>query len=665
MVKKSLAILLTAIFVSVWLISCSPGTSTLSSNPHLNPETQNQVYSDVDLMRNMLRLLDSVIAENPQELEKLKVNLRFAAIRPEAEERMALLLSSALSLSRSIVMSRADLESIMLLAKQNRLDEAKYLALDLAQRLLPAVTDLNEMDTSVKTLERVTNVDKSPVNSEIRILYTRAIQSLTNIGQPIRAIDQFGNDGDIEALLKKLQIQIDLEKYSALQTTELSLEISSERAYVGDSIFLRGKLTSRGVALPGRDVVLEIDGKNQVTVKTDSNGYYSAELRLPYVYNNVVAVKARYVPVGVDSEAYLAAVNPPVKVETPYYETRLRIGGPLKGYPGLSTAIEGDFSYVDPPFPGARKVNVLIDGSLASSAMVGEYFSIETALDRKMSSGEHQILVVAPGQGRYGPVSEEVTLNVVKATPVVNLKTTRLAFIPWGLEIQGKAESEIAPLNSAQIRLRFGEKVTEVTTTVDGTFQYRFGLSFLSALIGQKGLEIEVIPLEPWNSSVATRKNIWVFNPIGLAILLLIVAIVYYGIKLRMKSRNTGPSVVTGPRIPVTDSISGSGSAAASQEPSFELIDRLSGEDKVLQIYKNIVRFIAGILEIKIKPNLTLRELAEGVSPRLGKASSYLWQMTLIAEKVIYSKHSLVEKDRQDVDNLASQIRQGIKHGPL
>ena len=636
--------------VSFGLVSCAPVTSQPLPQPHLNPdEAPLPAYNDVSLLLYMASALDFVLARKPQEIEGQRQRLPFATIRPKMVEAMAQFFQSASDLSGdTVTVSESDLDTITSLAKRYSQEEAAEQAYSVLQKLPRAIANLDEMEKSFRTIQRVADVLRAPEGSALKIASLAGEERLTKIRQTMEILVSAVESGNIQALLKQAQ--------TGLEPTKLSLEIAPLRAFVGDTITFQGRLASQRGGLEGRSIVIEGEGGTYATVRSETDGYYSGKLTLPSLYKDMVSFRARFLPEGMDVTAYIPALSPPVKVETPFYTSRLHLDTPARAYPGLSMIIKGRFDYADPPPLGARKIGVFIDRSPAGSVMVSQDFQIELPVANNMSLGRHQIAIEAPAQGRYGQASAEALLDVARAIPVVDLKTPRLTLIPWSFDISGKVGSEVAPLRAAQIRLKFGQRTAEVTTSADGTFYNRFNPGFFSTLIGRQGLEVEVVPSEPWHDSVSVRKNIIVFNPGGFAFLLTAVIAVTRWVWFRNRARSAGPLA--------TEAISGSSSAPIGKPLEPMTITLGADKDRILQLYRGVVRFIMGSLGVIIRPHLTLRELVKELAPRLSVAAAYLWQMTLIVERAIYSKHPLAEKDKEDIEKLSVQVTEGIKHGP-
>jgi len=64
--------------------------------------------------------------------------------------------------------------------------------------------------------------------------------------------------------------------------------------------------------------------------------------------------------------------------------------------------------------------------------------------------------------------------------------------------------------------------------------------------------------------------------------------------------------------------------------------------------------------EISMKPQMTLREFLKEVMPELGDATGAFTELTVLAERALYSRGTLREDGALRAENLASKVERVI-----
>ncbi|MCL0084383.1 DUF4129 domain-containing protein, partial [Dehalococcoidia bacterium] len=489
----------------------------------------------------------------------------------------------------------------------------------------------------------------------------REEEVLKKLEEARRAAEEAGKEEAVEHLAEA-------ERIIAVRMprpTEITLEVDPTAAFVGEEVRFWGRLSAGKKPLVGREIDLLLDGTVYASTVTGEGGWYGGIFLVPYEYVPEVVLEALYRPRDEDVGRYLASKSPPVSLRVLFYSATLTLSLEDRAFPGRGTEVGGGFDYEGYPVPQTRQIEVYLDDSLVARAEVGSHFSLSLELDPQMELGKRRITVAAPAVGRYAPVIASAYLNVVQATPVVDLNLPWVAFIPGGIELSGRVFSEVGPVSRGEINLKLGRTEAGAITAEDGSFAVKIRKGMGLELIGSQSLRVQVIPREPWHSAEISTESLFVVNWVnsgGILLGLLALGILAQSRARRFalpRRRKDGQSGVQRQESRV-----GAGDFRL-QTPDFRLSpDALpAGEpgSRIVGWYRRVVRLLLQVFHLVFSPSQTLREFLREVSPRLGPAAGFFEELTRLVERALYSPRKPTEEEAGWGEEISRQVERGVK----
>ncbi len=644
--------------VAVVISSVMLGTATplvaLAAQPHEDPETAEPVFSGIALFRYYSASLDFALKKNPEEVQARLEKMPFANISQSLEVPTGIFVSSSVNVSQLLVEVDKNLSELRTLVAQFRLDEAVELATKTSENLSQANNELKRLEQATTTAGRELKVSSAPEGSDLRASYDEVLDRINKIRKMLSS--------DKEMLTNLL---LGTKPTEMLKPTEVTLQIEPPVAFVGDNIRFEGKLSSQGKPLAGREVAILLDGSRYVTGKSDAGGYYQGTLQVPYQYVPELDLQALYYPQDEDIGLYVASTSPVTKLKVLFYEAELKIVVEDKAYPGLETMVAGRFDYAQSPAPNERRVEIYLDDAFITEVAAQEAFEREISLDPGIDIGKHIITVSAAYMGRYSPVVASTSINVTRATPVLDMIIPKIGTIPGSISLGGKLRSEVGPLSGASIKMGLGQSQAESVSSKDGTFDTTIKMGMGFGLIGSQDLGIEVTPREPWHAPLKTASSIVMVNVVNCSgfLALLVFLGIYLPARLKRRlaaypGRRTRPKIAVAPTLPVPAS-----SAKIIIPASVEDNGKTSEEprSRILDWYRLVARLLLRITKALLLPQQTMREFANESSRVLGPNSKYFLELTRLVEKLLYSRYSPTEEDVEKSKELSQSIEEVFK----
>jgi hypothetical protein len=625
------------------------GSFAFAAEPHQDPETAEQTFSGIALLRYYSGALDFVIGKNPAEVETRLEKMPFANIPQSLEESANDFATSGISISPLIVALDEDMDRLRALIGQYSFEQAVELAPGTFAMLFQANNELERIEKATETTGEELEVFSVPAESDLKRAYDEVLEKIDRIREMLALYEEL------------LKGDITLEEFLK---TEITLEVQPITAFVGDDIHFKGLLTSEKEPLVGREVDILLNSSRYITVRTDAYGNYQGSLQVPYWYVPELDLQALYYPRGEDIGLYLSSLSPVIKLEVLYYQAELDIMLENQAYPGLETMIRGIFDYGQSPPPNDRKVGIYLDDVLITGTVTQESFTQEIAVPPETDVGKHVVTVSSAAVGGYSPVVASAVLNVTRVTPILDIDIPGVAWIPGSVELEGKLHSEFGPLAGSLIKMELGESGVEFVTVGDGSFSTRIKVGMGFGLVGSKDLDIQVYPQEPWHSPLDTARSAVMVNFVNCGILLAVI--IFLGIFLpgRLRRlvvyprRRARPEMVNAPPepAPVYSNI-------VPFTPLLNQRDKASGEsrNRIFFWYRMVVRLIQRISKVLLKPQQTLREFAQESSGVLGPARQYFTELTKTVEKLLYSKHVATDEDVEKSQRLSHTIEGELK----
>jgi hypothetical protein len=400
---------------------------------------------------------------------------------------------------------------------------------DIGQRLLSDPAILNQDITDLQAV-----IDE--LTSQYQLIFDYFNAGEISPGDLEKLKDAFKEVLD-EELLKELEDYLDniggsVDLGSLIQP-QLSLDLNESSTWVGSSLGVTGRLTARGAGLGGKVISVSLGGQT-VTVATDMSGFYSADLRVPYLYEKSVEVRAFYWPRGDDSKIY----SPATASETLLLlfivpELKLSYSGSV--LPGRDWSLSGVLSDDGEGLSGFRLSMDSFNIQYSTlSDVLGEFsFDVVTPVDVPL--GSVFIDVSSEPQGVYCGVMERLVVDVVQ------LPLTMEADIPeWVLSgFLGKVRVSLTAgglsVDGCELRL-VGEGDSRVAYSVDGAGSVGVVVP-LFRLSGDYEWRLVADPTEPWISGASLSDSFYVVNTVAVLFSAACVAVLAYYVRRYFGSR--------------------------------------------------------------------------------------------------------------------------------
>ncbi|MEM3479507.1 MAG: DUF4129 domain-containing protein [Candidatus Bathyarchaeia archaeon] len=450
----------------------------------------------------------------------------------------------------------------------------------------------------------------------------------------IDALDAF-----IEALhLRLLKLLNMVERQTMLEETSIEIEVEPNNIWTGGSIRIDGKLYAIDGPLGGRAIQIIIDGAKKAETITVTGGYFNITVALPYIYKNEIAVQARYVPQGSDSEVYKPTASNVVKVSLLYVKPMIRVQAVEEVLPGKSFTLKGyveaempiPYSEVKVSWAGVSRVAVLENGKFETTLYTPE----------NIPEGGHILVVETPAWGVFAPAEAKLPVTVRRLPINITLQAPHVVFAGLTSALNGRVIYEDEQFNVTVKGFFAGESYT---TNSRGEFRVELNPP-LTTLTGYQDYELYVTPDLPWYRGLVLKGSIFTINP-------LIISVPASLIPFFMLRLLRGRSRISGEEVPKEDSES-------KEVISDKAYSSASGLEWLIDLYWQAVVIISGATGIEMKPSQTLREYLNATQPKLGKFRSSFEALTRATEKALYSPTVSLE-ELESAKKAALEIKVG------
>jgi len=444
--------------------------------------------------------------------------------------------------------------------------------------------------------------------------------------------------------------------------TELTLITSGTEVWVGDDLGVSGILmcTEQGLFLGGRDITILLGGQAAAFAVTEADGTYEATVRMPTDYVDSQVLEARYTPRGGDEATYNGTSSGPVPVEVLFCETLLGLDVPEIAYPGLPLRIQGEIIYTAECPLAERTVRVYLDGEVIAGFYAQGAFEHEVTLYpgtmaadelAGLIEGEHELRVqVQPGL-RYTGAQQDLTITVRRESLSVQIQGMAVTSLPKKLHLSGRVVSGLPLLEGALVTVYFRDDFRTVSATADGEFEVEFNVPFDSMVMGSQKVTVSVEPLGIWHIPTEEEFTVFVVDAINLG--LLSVAFLFVGVVVYTYTRGRrGRAGYEEPEPP----------APVLPYPS-EVSETAGGvegpvgyRDRILRAYAAAVRVVEITTDVKMQPQVTMREFLGIVLPLLDGSGEAFKRLTQLSEKAAYSPREPGEAEALDAEGLALEV---------
>jgi hypothetical protein len=660
--------------IIITLLSVILGTATpvVAANPPIakeNPQSAQQIFSSIALLNYYASSLDYIIQLDQTGSITNLDKVPFANVPQELDAATSNFANNSIDFTTSLVDLFRAWNQQNIYIRQYRLNDAAALYNQISDQLPTARQKLSQIELSVTDTGAYLNIGSAPSVGGLKPIFDEVrakIQQLSGmldllshplVTQQLAGVLQTSNIGLTPEQLANLT---PAQLAALLKSINLTLAIDPVTAYVGDEVTFKGTLSAQGQPLPARAITILLNNADLLTVQTDTQGQFQGTFKVPYRYVPEIPVQAIYYPQGNDAGTYLAATSPLMKITVLFYTAQLtlKLNNPV--YPGKEAMLIGTFDYGNAPVLQQRTAELYLDNNLQEQFDATPVFNRGMMLDAQTAPGKHIVTISVPAVARYAPVLTTYVIDVIMATPILDLNMPVIGFIPGNIHLNGKLYSSAGPLENAAVVITEGKTSTKITTRADGTFNAKIGIGMGLSLLGTQMLTVQVQPREPWNAPLTSTKSIFLFNFINIGLIIIVLVLLAFYLPRRFKKwfslqlRPTPrpPSLIP----PVTTPV-----YLKKADVSLKVKDSHKKEDEadntILYWYRVALKLVQNITKMMMKPQQTLREYERETSKVLGPAGKYFIELTHLLEKRLYGKRQPDASDIQKSQELALELQ--------
>jgi len=651
-VKRSLILLLVLlVFVLTSILNVSV-MSEVNLTPHEDPAKAESSLDSFSLLMYYSDILMQISIGQYENASMLADSFRFAYVPEELRYIIQRYNDLMLELTQVLNDTENLLTEASTLLYAYRLEEVSRVLNSTGILLGRAGILIRGLEDATATLSSRLRVFASPAESRVRQAYNR-LQSML---QRLRLLTE-----DYRKLLKTLRGEATQIEIVELTPTEITLNLNASSVLVGGFVTTLGSLLSEGKGLAKRAVTILLDGMPVAESLTSQDGWYSATVRIPYKYVNSSNFQAVYLPRSDDRGVYLASRSPPVAIRILFYKTRVGVAIPKEVYPGLPMTIEGEATIMGGVPASLRSVRIFRDGVLLAENQTDLQgrFEVRVVTNPRVPVGKHRLTVGIEPQKVFAGVTYEGELNVVKATSEMSIQVPSILCLPANMYVEGYVYSSFGPVKGALVRLEISEYTITTETLEEGRFEATIYMPLNLVPSGFEELRVSVEPAEPWNAPVQIKRIALVINPANISLMsaafLSITAALFTNPR---KTRLTEETVLTAPIVQHKPEIQVVGSPRSEPAPRPE-----DARGRVLEAYLRVVEKIVEVTGILMAPYMTLREFLSAVRPNLKDAVDYFADLTLLAERVLYSPYFPEEDQVSKAEGSTERIMKSLKVG--
>ena len=643
---KLLPLLCVSLLIASFFVPCLSVNAQPKLVPHEDPAGAQNTLDSYSFLMQYAEIFALMSTQDYSNASRLSEELSHITVPAELSyivNRYNNLTQQLINVLNDLQTSLNDASSLL---DQGRLDEAGQVLDHAGFLVAQAQILLGDLQDATLTLSHSFGVLASSAESKVRQAYNK-LQSILN--QLNDLIDRY------HALLQQTTERATQIKSQNLKPVTLSLMLNSTECFVGGYVGASGALSSKGQALPNRVVELLLDGNQVATVTTTADGTYYSVFRIPYNYVDSVSVSAIYTPVGNEKSVYLAALSPTVKVQVLFYKTTLNVSVASVGYPGLSLSIRGNTTSNGGVPLDKRQISVLLDDEVVTQTLTNQsgFFSAEVTINSNATLGAQPLKISAAPSGIYAGSSVQKTLTIEKIRSNVKVNVASFVVLPSHFQISGTVNSASSPLKGATVAVVFANITDTVRTSEDGSFNFTLDLPLNSFLAGYQDLNVKTQPSEPWQATAQTKVSVFILNSVNIGTVLATLLSVGFVAYFKFAKTKRNKTQAKAEAQPVLFSRGSEAGPVVSSGPEF----RYEGtKGAVLKAYAEGLGAIKLATGEFLRPNMTLREYMQKTGAKIGKATEPFCELTVLAERCLYSPHEPEESELEKARGLADEI---------
>jgi hypothetical protein len=656
-----------ALFLAILLLLPSP---VYAQQEHENPADAQLIFNGLSLLIYYSYSLDPIIQRDEAGTQTDLNKMPFTNIPDALSQPTASFAASGISLSETIVEVYTVWQEQNDLVKQYRLKEAKA-AYERLTALLPEAYDrLTELKTAVTDTGVYLRIDTLSPSNQMLVVYQEILTKLDRLEAMLDLYEKAPADYDQILIDPDILETLPPEELEKLQKpTELILEINPDTAFVGDSVEFSGSLTSLSRPLSGRHIDILLDGIVLLSVDSDASGSFQGSFAVPYRYISQSEVQAVFFPQDADIGSYLGASSEIQILHILFYSADLQITLENGAYPGLSADFECVLDYGQAPPVERKEAAVSLDGNLYHYSDAPVYFTVQLPLAADIELGKHTLNINVPADKRYAPVNGICVFEVTQVPLVLDIDLPALILMPGGFDLSGSLDSALGSPQNAEILAVLNKHQIAQQTDDSGYFTGRVQTGLNWNFFGRSQLTIQVNPQEPWFAPLTVTRNLFIFNYLVCGLILLVIAGLAIILPLRLRKalhlrlkQKTAAEPIGNAVIIQAATVNPSVRAAASKTV---INANANASQAMLGWYRNAVKLVQRLSSIIFKPELTLREYAAQIRNKFGPLGKYLYDFTLIIEKLLYSRHTPEQAELENGRELSEKIERESGHENL
>ncbi|NLF87824.1 hypothetical protein GX563_03265 [Candidatus Bathyarchaeota archaeon] len=645
-----LSLALIILLLAPALVPCVIVAAQPTQIPHEDPSASQSTLDSLSFLSQYAQILSLTASgdyENASQLNELLSHITVPDDLKYIVDRYSNLTQQLINVLHDL---DGTLNNASRLLDQNRLGEAKQTLDQAGVFVAKAQIILGDLKDATATLSQRLGVFSASAASQVRDAYNTLQGMLQRLQDLIDLYHQ---------LLSRTIQRMEETDVKHLTDTSLTLNLNTTSSFVGSYLVASGALTANGSALSNREVVLYLDDGKVASASTDVNGAYSTLIRIPYKYVSYVTVYALYSPQSGDKDVYLGSVSADVKVQVLFYRTLLQVALPSVTYPGLSLNVNGNVTSEEGLPLTDRQIKLALDGQIILQATTGSSgdFSFNTKIAAQEKLGVHSLTVTVGSSGLYNSISVQGNMTVKKMASTLQISAPSTVILPSGLFVNGTIRSASGPLVDASVAIRFADTTVNVKSLRDGTFNATVDIPFSTVFAGNQKLTVVVVPNEPWQASAQQTTDIFVLNSVSLGIAvacsLSVVLVMYF--RLAGHSRKRGQKAVEAAStfaVPTEEITAQTNQGSTVYKMKFEGL-----RGRVLKAYAEALNLVQSVTGEGLMPNMTFREFLQLTKAKLGEAADSFLELTLLAEKSLYSQTDPVESEAEKAEDLANKLR--------
>jgi hypothetical protein len=432
--------------------------------------------------------------------------------------------------------------------------------------------------------------------------------------------------------------------------------------------------------MANKTVYIFMDGEQIASPVTVVDGSFSSAFIVPYVYATNVILFAMYIPEGEDVLNYSSALSQPAYLTLLFNKTYIELSYTSPAYPGLGFNLSAQVLGEGSSALMGRAINLYLDGNPVGSGTSDEngVFGVSFTLDSSTAVGTHQVLAEVSPNGTFSGASRTAAFSVQKMATNLTCSYPTLILMPSSALISGQAFTSLnsTPLENTSISMTLGN-FNASTSTANGSFTADINVPWGLWLFGYQRLSVNATPTEPYLAASQFSANLMIVNAPALVTFLVAVggvgwfSLTRIGRLRKDQGRGKEEAMVIAQTKAAAPALDGE---PLESPPSYfqsrtmaefpRAPSKLSApRNMVIEQYMQSARLVGERTGIGMAPYTTLGEFLALSKPKLDGLAEPFGELTMLAEKSLYSASEPAPGDFDSAEKQARTIREAFIHG--